>query len=121
MDKVNSAGRFLVVTPNIVVGTDLKEALVEYAGGHVDVHAKMDETWGTDYSLAVFGVALDEVLNDPRVRMLHNHGAHVIVLNGNFPHSVLDGTGIVALPQPFVTADLTALLQKSGLLLQGKT
>lgn len=116
MDKAHNVSRFLVVTPNIVVGEDLRETLLEYAGTEVDVRTSLADDWSHDYRLAIFGVSVDRLLNDPRVRTMHKSGVQIVVLNGHFPKSALSGTGILALSQPFVTSDVEELLRDAGVL-----
>ena len=106
------ARRFLVVTPNIVVGEDLREAMSSYAGADVDVVASLDLAAGEPYDVAVFGLRIDEVLHDCRVRALRNAGTRIVVLGGSLPSSALDGTGVTLLPQPFLTEDVENLLDR---------
>lgn len=121
MDKRNEAIRFLVVTPNVVVGEDLREAFAEYGGADVKVHATLNAAWGVGYQLAVFGGALDAILSNRRIRSLHDSGTQIVVLNGDFPKSLLSGTGVLPLSQPFDTDDIRTLLQQAGLLVEEKS
>lgn len=120
MDTRNKPVRFLVVTPNVVVGEDLKEALIEYSEADVELRTDFNAEWGIGYQLAIFGVRLATLLGDHRVRNLQSEGAQIIVLNGEFPKSVLGGTGILPLSQPFSTEDIKSLLHQIGLLLVRK-
>ncbi|MGR3513528.1 MAG: hypothetical protein ACU0GG_12270 [Paracoccaceae bacterium] len=112
MDQTLEKRRFLVATPNIVVGQDLKEALMTSSEAEVDLVVNLDQAAERPYEIAVFGLPLDAVLSDPRVRALHKSGTQIVVLNGHFSHDALNGTGVIALSQPFSTEDVEALLKE---------
>ncbi|MEL6284803.1 MAG: hypothetical protein AAFQ18_01210 [Pseudomonadota bacterium] len=112
MDKVLNKRRYLVVTPNIVVGEDLKEALLTYRDADVELVSTLDKMVAKSYEIAIFGLPLDVVLHDRAVRALHNAGTQVVILNGHFPAKTLEGTGVVALSQPFSSEDVEALVQR---------
>lgn len=112
MDKVLENRRFLVVTPNIVVGEDLKEALLTFRDAEVDLVPALDTVEDKPYGIAIFGLPLDVVLQNRSVRALHNAGTQIVILNGHFPAETLEGTGIVTLSQPFSTEDVEALLHR---------
>lgn len=116
MDKVQGARRFLVVTPYIVVGEDLKEALTTFVDAEVVHVASLDAAVEEEYELAIFGIPLEVVLHDRRVRAMHNAGTQIVILNGHFPKETLAGTGVLALTQPFSTEDVEALLNKAEIL-----
>ena len=112
MDKALHARRFLVVTPNIVVGEDLKEALSAYADAEVELVTSMDVAVAEPYELAIFGLPLDHILHDRRVRRMNKAGTRIVILNGHFPKSRLNGTGVLVLSQPFATEDVEALFRQ---------
>ncbi len=111
MDNAVSGRRFLVVTPNVVVGEDLREVMMTYGGTEVDFFTSLDSIWQNSYDLAIFGLSIEELLVDQRVRDLRSSGTKIVILNGHFPVSALEGTFIEVLSQPFTTEDVEALIR----------
>lgn len=102
--------RILIVTLKTIVGEDLREALFAYTNAEVDLVPQIEDSREEAFDVAIFGLPLDRVLHDRRVRSLHNAGTQIVILNGHYDPRTLDGTGIRVLAQPFSTEDVYALM-----------
>ncbi len=114
MNLPEAVSRFLVVTPNVIVGEDLKETLSEHARAIVDVYRSLDDRWAENYALALFDTSPVKLLSEPKVKKMHEAGTQVVLLDGGLSDHGLEGTGILALSQPFATEDIIALLRQLG-------
>lgn len=110
MDLAVNLRRILVVTKNVVVGEDLREALSTYLNAEVTLAKDMSEIGASAFEVAIFGMPLDAALGDRRVRALHDAGTRIVLLNGHVAPEVLKGTGVTILPQPFTTEDVHRLM-----------
>lgn len=113
MDKVLNNRRFLVVTPHVVIGEDLRETLQASADTEVevDVFASLESAWELPYEVAFFGYPLADVLADERVLVMRKAGCQIVVLNGHIPQPDVVPAKIRVLSQPFTSEDVDVLMR----------
>lgn len=112
MDVSISSRRVLIVTPNCLVGADLKEQMLEYQGVDVDLHTSFDDAWGVNFALGFFGVSLDVLTADPRILAMREMKASLIIINGHVPAEDLKAANVALLAQPFRSQDVRDLLSE---------
>jgi hypothetical protein len=100
---------------NLVVAEDLREQLSAMPSTVVDVRHRFEDDWGEDYEVAFFGVSMEALLNDSRAIRLRGNGTQLVVLSGGLSASGDENNGVVVLPQPFRSEDVSNLMETFGI------
>ena len=106
--------RFLVVTPNVLVGEDLYDILGLITGGTVDLRSSMEDHWGISYDAAFFGFPIETLMADMRVAAMLGVGTRLVIINGETQDAYGGDARLRVLAQPFRSEDVERLLSQMG-------